>query len=108
MVSRHSSIFQRFLFVAGILVGVSSCITVKDYQRGKPFVYKTNIYLTQQFSKDTADDLVSGLKAQLDDSMRVRMKSGFLSKTLREPPVYTNENADKSIIFMRALLNSLG
>jgi outer membrane protein insertion porin family len=110
MVSRLSSIFQRILIavVAGILITASSCVTVKDHQPGKPFVYKTNIKLTQQFSKDTADELISGLKNQLDDSVRARTKSVLWWEVLKTPPVYYNENADKSIIFMRALLNSLG
>lgn len=114
MVSRNSSIFRQLLIavVAGILITGSSCrngrTLLKDYQPNKPIVYKTNIKLTQQFSKDTADELISGLKAQLDDSIRVRAKSVLWWQVVKEPPVYNHENADKSIIFMRALLNSLG
>ena len=86
----------------------ASCTIVKNYQPGKPFVYKTNINLIGNFSNDEKDALISGLEDQLDDSMQVRKLDKLLWAVMKSPPVYDSINADKSIIFMRALLTSLG
>jgi outer membrane protein assembly factor BamA len=95
--------------VAGLLITLSfSCVVVKKYQPNKPFVYKTNINLIGNFSKDTADQLISGLYNQLDDSLRPRRISQVYRSIQRNPPLYDAANADKSIIFMKSLLNSLG
>ncbi|RYG29200.1 MAG: hypothetical protein EOO01_38585, partial [Chitinophagaceae bacterium] len=85
-----------------------SCTVVKKYQPGKPFVYKTNINLIGNFSKVEKQNLEAGLADQLDDSMQARKLNKLLWSTLKQPPVYDSINADNSILFMRALLNSLG
>ena len=91
-----------------IIVALASCTIVKNYQPGKPFVYKTNINLIGNFSNEEKDILVTGLEAQLDDSMQVRKLDKLLWAVMKRPPVYDSSNADKSIIFMQALLRSLG
>lgn len=85
-----------------------SCATIKGYP-DKPFVYQTNITLNGKFSADERKDLLGKLQQQLHDSVVVRRKQslGFWS-TLKNPPVYDSANADKSVAYMRALLNSLG
>jgi outer membrane protein insertion porin family len=94
---------------AGILlVAFHSCKVVKEYPEGKPFVYKTNIKLTGNFSKEEKKNLVNGLEEQLDDSLEVRWLQKLVWQVLKKPPVYDSSNADKSIIFMRGLLKSLG
>ncbi len=90
------------------IVALASCTIVKKYQPGKPFVYKTNINLIGKFSNEEKDVLVSGLTDQLDDSMQVRKLDKLLWSVMKTPPVYDSSNADKSIIFMQALLRSLG
>jgi outer membrane protein insertion porin family len=96
--------------IAGwLLVLAVSCATiVKKYQPNKPFVYKTNINLIGNFSSEEKGNLVDGLKGQLDDSLRARRLDKLLWRVLKKPPVYDSINADKSIVFMRALLVSLG
>lgn len=91
------------------ILSFSSCVTfVKKYPENKPFVYKTNINLIGNFSKDEKANLISGLEEQIDDSMQVRKLDKLLWSVMKRPPVYDSSNADKSIIFMRALLTSLG
>jgi outer membrane protein assembly factor BamA len=92
-----------FLFTATI-----SCTIVKKYQPGKPFVYKTKINVIGNFSKDQKDALETGLEGQLDDSMQVRKLDKLFFSVMKNPPVYDSSNAEKSIIFMRALLGSQG
>ncbi|HUQ96378.1 MAG TPA: BamA/TamA family outer membrane protein, partial [Chitinophagaceae bacterium] len=101
---RHPSSF--FILVGLLLCG--SCSTIKNYP-DKPFVYQSTISLDGKFSADERKDLQSKLQQQLHDSMLARSKQtlGFWS-TLKNPPVYDSSNADKSVIYMRALLNSLG
>lgn len=97
------------VILTGFFIAVfASCTIVKKYQRGKPFVYKTNINLIGNFSNEEKEKLVDGLKGQLDDSMQVRKLDKLLFSVLKNPPVYDSSNADKSIIFMRALLKSQG
>ena len=99
---------QAIVAVPIIIVALASCTIVKNYQPGKPFVYKTNINLIGNFSNEEKDILVTGLEAQLDDSMQVRKLDKLLWAVMKRPPVYDSSNADKSIIFMQALLRSLG
>ena len=105
-------LFYKKLFnayVAVFAIGVfASCTIVKRYQPGKPFVYKTNINLIGNFSKEEKESIVAGLEDQLDDSMHVRKLDKLLWSVMKNPPVYDSSNADKSIIFMKALLRSLG
>ena len=96
-------------FVAvSLIVAFASCTVVRNYQPGKPFVYKTNITLIGNFSNDEKDALVSGLEGQLDDSIQVRKLDKLLWSVMKHPPLYDSTNADKSVIFMRALLTSQG
>jgi hypothetical protein len=98
----------KALFIAWLLVWAASCTVVKQYQPNKPFVYKTNINLIGKFSNDEKEQLITGLKGQLDDSMRVPKVDKLLWAVIKNPTVYDSTNADRSIIFMRALLISLG
>ena len=91
-----------------IMVFFASCTIVKNYQPGKPFVYKTNINIVGNISNDTAALLTSRLKAQLDDSIRVRSVSKVIWSVMKKPAVYNSDNAEKTKLYMRALLNSLG
>lgn len=91
-----------------ILLLVGSCTIVKNYPAGKPFVYKTNINVQGDFTNEEKETLSSRLKVQLDDSMRSRSVSKILWSVMKNPPVYENANADRSVIYMRALLTSLG
>ncbi|MFI5129745.1 MAG: BamA/TamA family outer membrane protein [Chitinophagales bacterium] len=94
-----------------ILAATPSCkvpIIVKKYPVQKPFVFDTKINLIGNFSNEEKVALESGLRAQLDDSMRVRKLDKLLWSVMKHPPVYDSTNADKSIVFMHALLVSQG
>jgi hypothetical protein len=107
--SRHSiGISIKAFVTVSLIVAFASCTIVKNYQPGKPFVYKTNINLIGNFSNDQKSALVSGLQDQLDDSMQVRKLDKLLWSVMKKPPIYDSTNADKSIVFMRALLTSQG
>ena len=111
MVTRHPYFyfpFRNLTIAAFCLFMASSCTIVKNYPRGKPFVYKTNININANLSRDSTTMLSSRLRSQLDDSMRSRAVSKILWKVMKKPPVYDVSNAEKSIIFMRALLISMG
>ena len=86
----------------------ASCTIVKNYPSGKPFVYKTNININGNLSSDSTAILTSRLRAQLDDSMRARSVSKVFYSVMKKPPVYDPANAEKSVIYMRALLISMG
>lgn len=109
---------NRQLFTALLaLLFLASCTTLRNYPANLPFVYHNQIELEGKFSKDEHKQLVSELEQQLDDSIRVRSvsklvgwKKGprFFYSEIVDPPVYDSANADQSILFMRALLNSKG
>lgn len=99
---------RKLIIVVLLLSATVSCTIVKNYPSNKPFVYKTNINLTGNFSKDSVELLQSRLKGQLDDSLKSRAVSKIFWSVMKNPPVYDPANADKSILYMRALLVSLG
>jgi outer membrane protein insertion porin family len=103
----HCLSFKAF-FAVSLMMAFASCTIVKKYQPGKPFVYKTNINLIGNFSKDEKDALLSGLEGQLDDSMQARKLDKLLWSVMKNPPAYDSINAGKSVTFMKALLRSLG
>ena len=107
--------------VAVIVILLASCKVIpKDYPIDKPFVFETNIKLEGNFTKEEKDALTSQLKNQLDDSLRakttykfisLRFKKGYAGinrPILMNPPVFDSANADKSVLFMKALLNKFG
>src|SRR5688572_21053621 len=102
------SISVKAIVAVSIIVVLASCTIVKKYQPGKPFVYKTNINLIGNFSNDEKDVLISGLEGQLDDSLQVRKLDKLLWSVMKNPSLYDSTSADKSIIFMQALLRSMG
>ena len=86
-----------------------SCSTVRNFPKAKPFVYQTDIALNGKFSVDERKDLIQKLQQQLHDSVKVRTVQKLLFwNTLNHPPAYDSVNADKSVIFMKGLLNSMG
>jgi outer membrane protein insertion porin family len=105
----------HYTILAGFCIGLfASCSVVpRHYPRKTPFVYEYNINVEGNYSSEEKARLEAGLKNQLDDSIRVRTSNKFLYKginrpVLDKPPVYESINADKSVVFMRNLLNSLG
>jgi outer membrane protein insertion porin family len=102
------TILQKAIIAGLIIAALASCTIVRKYQPDKPFVYRTNINLIGNFSNEEKKELVAGLKEQLDDSMQVRKVDKLFLSVMKNPPVYDSANADKSIIFMRALLKSQG
>lgn len=108
---KNNSLFAALFFF------ISSCSVVKDYPANTPFIYETNIQLAGKFSMVERKELTNKLNQQLHDSIRPRRvqrlvgwENGprFFYSVLRKPPVYDSSNADKSIIYLQALLNSLG
>ncbi len=107
--------------IALVVFVLASCKVVpKDYPIDKPFVFQTNIKLEGNFTKEEKDALTSQLRNQLDDSMRakttyklisLRFKKGYAGinrPILENPPVFDSASADRSILFMKALLNKFG
>ena len=96
------------LLVAVFSIFFFSC-SVKNYPADKPFVYETKINLQDNFSTDEKKQLTESLEQQLHDSLQVRWVQKFLvARVLKNPPVYDSANAEKSKVFMKGLLNSLG
>ncbi len=101
--------------IAGLLIlSIASCgVVPRHYPKNKPFVFKYKINVEGNLSKADKEDISAKLVNQLDDSIRVRavpklFYKGIYRPVLTRPPVYDAANADKSVLFMRALLNSLG
>ncbi len=87
---------------------VSSCTIVKNYPVNKPYVTETNINVIGDIPADEKTLLADRLENQLDDSLRPRALNRLFWKVMKNPPVYDVANADKSVLFMRTLLVSLG
>ncbi len=111
MVTRHPyfhSTLSNCIIAVLCLVMAASCTIVKNYPSRRPFVYKTNINIKGNLSSDSTLILASRLRGQLDDSMRARAVSKVFYSVMKKPPLYDPANADKSVVFMRALLVSMG
>ncbi len=102
------STYRHFISGGLWLLLVTSCTIVKNYPANKPFVYKTNINITGNITSDTAAEIASRLKGQLDDSLRARAVSKVIWSVMKKPPVYDISNAEKSVTYMKALLKSMG
>jgi len=111
---RHTAVL---IGMVGFILG--SCTVIpKDYPSKKPFVYETNIRLEGNFSKEQRINLESKLGNQLDDSIKVQtvrkffqpkyFYRGFNRQILENPPLYDTTKAERSIVYMSALLHSLG
>src|SRR6187551_2043152 len=103
------------LSLALVILVLASCKVIpKDYPIDKPFVFETNIKLEGNFTKEEKDALTTQLRNQLDDSMRAKTvykllyKGRINSPVLENPPVFDSTSADRSTIFMKALLNKFG
>jgi outer membrane protein assembly factor BamA len=109
---RPSFTSKLLLYLLAMPVFVSilfSCAVIpRHYPKDKPFVFETKITVNGNFTNEEKELLESRLKGQLDDSMRSRSVSKLFFSVMKNPPVYKKENADRSILFMRSLLNSLG
>ena len=117
VLAAKSPILKNIVLFAALTYFFSSCTVVRDYPAGKPFVYKTTIDIEGKYSKEEKNELTNRLMEQLHDSIKVRSvqklvgwENGpkFFYSLIKKPPVYDSVNADKSKIFMRALLNSAG
>jgi outer membrane protein insertion porin family len=104
-------------FLLFLIVSFSSCIVVKNYPANKPFIYQTNVHVEGEFGDDERKELAALLLDQIHDSVRVRTVAKFAGwdkgpklfyEVMTNPTVFDSLNAEKSIQFMRALLNSQG
>jgi outer membrane protein assembly factor BamA len=102
-----------------LLLIVAACgVAPKGYPVNKPFVWDTKIHIEGNLSKTEKDILESQLRSQLDDSMKVKTTYKFISfrkgygginRPIKEnPPAFDSASAERSMIFMKALLNKLG
>jgi len=119
--ARPQNSLTASIAVAVIIIVLASCKVVPiDYPKDKPFVFETNIKLEGKFTKEEKDALTSQLRSQLDDSLRAKKTYKFISlrfnkgyaginrPRLENPPVFDSASADKSVLFMKALLNKFG
>lgn len=103
-----------YIIVPAIIVMFASCSVIpKDYPSNKPFVYNYTVSISGNYLPVEKSDLESKLAKQLDDSIRVRTVRkfwyhGINRPVLNNPPLLQQENIDKSKVYMRALLISLG
>jgi outer membrane protein insertion porin family len=110
----HSRNLLWISLIVICLTIISSCgVVPKNAPANKPFVFKYNITVNGNFSTEEKNRLKSRLANQLDDSIKVRAARKILYKginrpVLVNPPLYESANADRSVIYMKALLKSLG
>ncbi|MFI5185924.1 MAG: BamA/TamA family outer membrane protein [Chitinophagales bacterium] len=81
---------------------------IKNYPKNTPFVYKTNINLPGNLSKKEKDNLESGLKAQLEDSVNPKANQKIFWQVIKKPPVFDTTYVQSSRRFMLAMLHSSG
>lgn len=120
-VSRKTT-YIPVLLTSLFLFFFSACTVVKNYPVGKPYVYQTNVHVSGQLGDEPRKELELQLADQLHDSIRIRSVAkligwdnavaGFIPRffydVVNTPTAFDSLHADKSLQFMKALLNSLG
>lgn len=98
-----------------LLLCIASCTVPRKYQKGKPFIYKTDITLENTGLPTSARQrLKESLRNQIDDSLQVRTVIAvrwtppFFYNRLSRPAVFDTLYIGRSKTFMTALLNSQG
>ncbi|HEX6430952.1 MAG TPA: BamA/TamA family outer membrane protein, partial [Niastella sp.] len=98
---------QWIAYCALVAASIISCTVPKNFQEGKPFVYKTTININGNVPDKP--ELTERLLNQLDDSLKTRVISyAGVRRVLLKPPVFDSSNVGRSRIFMGSLLQSLG
>src|SRR6478672_4303206 len=103
--------FSKIFAVLLLPLILSSCAIktfVKKAPKDVPFVFKTNIKVEGNQSMSQKQEMVTRLQNQLDDSMKVRVRSYPLWQTIIKPPRFDTVALKRSESFMMALMNSLG
>ncbi|UAY54475.1 BamA/TamA family outer membrane protein [Arachidicoccus terrestris] len=98
------------LWVAGLIMGMSACVTVKNPPVGQPFVYDSKIELkSDNLSKEEAKLLKTNLAEFWVDSLRPpKVQRYFVAYRIVSPPVFDTAGIEKSIQFMDSYMNSAG
>src|SRR5215831_1570455 len=81
---------------------------IKNYPKNKPFVYKTNINLSGDLPKTVKNNLESGLRVQLEDSVKPKANQKIFWQVIKKPPVYDTMYVQSSKRFMLSMLRSSG
>src|SRR5512138_3766032 len=114
LANRPQSSLTLFISLLILLLIVASCgVIPKDYPRNKPFVWQTNIKIEGNLTKEEKSTLESQLRTKLDDSMRAKtvyklFYRGINRQVLEKPPAFDSASAERSMIFMKALMNKVG
>jgi outer membrane protein insertion porin family len=127
-----SSLFRPAIVPAILIFALFACRVPVDFQKGKPFVYKTSIKVEGNMKSDAKQDLIERLQNQLDDSLQAKTVTDFFTgahvsvywpsfpplyisnwphiiiKKLNFPSVYDSTSKDRSIAYMDALLHANG
>lgn len=94
-------LFSLFLF--------SCSVIVRKYPAATPFVYETKVQVDGKFTTDERKGLTAQLEQQLHDSLKPRtVQKWVFFNYMDNPPAYDSLNVGKSIIYLKALLNSVG
>ena len=109
-----SSLVRPVIVPAILIFGLFSCRVPKNFQKGKPFVFKTTIKVEGRIKGDEKQDLAQRLENQMDDSLQTKTVTGFnwppplIANKLNNPPVFDTANVGRSVVFMKSLLNANG
>ena len=95
-----SSLVRPAIVPAILIFALFSCRVPVDFQKGKPFVFKTTIKVEGNIKNDQKQDLTVRLENQLDDSLQTRTTTAFdwpwsppvIYKKLLNPPVFDSAN----------------
>ncbi|MBE7169709.1 MAG: BamA/TamA family outer membrane protein [Williamsia sp.] len=105
----RTGLFPLYWMVLACMALLFSCTVPRKYQANKPFVFKTNIAVQGTLEGRDKADLELRLANQLDDSLKTRTVSfAGIRRTLVKPAVFDTNYANRSVLFMNALLNSIG
>lgn len=100
--------WKKYWWIFTILIyGLASCSS-KIFPTGKPFVFKSSVSLKADVANEKRKAMELELNNYLDDSLKVQTKAVLGFKRPVDPPIFDSANIDRSKVFMKNYLNSLG
>ncbi len=101
---------NRLINIFLFCVLISSCTTVKNFQKGKPFIFKNNIDIKGGgFSKEEKNSIQQRMYTQLNDSSKVTVNDAFfVFHKIKYAPVYDSGYAAISAKNLRNTLLHMG
>ncbi|MBU6158107.1 MAG: BamA/TamA family outer membrane protein [Bacteroidetes bacterium] len=104
--------FVRILTLIGLLITATFWLScgVRNFPQNKPFIYENHFHISgNEFSKKEKKALLEKLNTQLNDSLKIKVKTKLLFfKQILDPPAFDTSNALSSCNNLDVFFKTMG